>query len=57
MLVSRKVNVEKWDNPTLIEGWQTSPYWHYGKCGTMKELFQNEKHRIIKSISEKEIKD
>lgn len=49
--------MEKWDNPTLIEGWQTSPYWHYGKCGTMKELFQNEKHRIIKSISEKEIKD
>jgi len=45
----------KWDNPTLIEGWRTSPYWHDGKYGTMKELFQNEKHGIIKPISEKEI--
>ncbi len=44
-----------WDTPTLIEVWRTGPYLHDGRCATLKEVFEREKHGIRKELSTEEL--
>lgn len=44
-----------WDTPTLIEVWRTGPYLHDGRCATLQEVFEREKHGLKKELSKEEI--
>jgi cytochrome c peroxidase len=44
-----------WDTPTLIEVWRTGPYLHDGRCATLHEVFEREKHGITNELSKEEL--
>ncbi|BDD07424.1 c-type cytochrome [Aureibacter tunicatorum] len=46
---------EGWNTPTLREVWRTAPYYHDGRYATVKEFIVNERHGMMKSVSDKEI--
>jgi YVTN family beta-propeller protein len=44
-----------WDTPTLIEVWRTGPYLHDGRCSTLHEVFDKEKHGLKTELSKEEL--
>ncbi len=45
----------EWDTPTLAEVWRTGPYLHDGRCASVKEVLQREKHGVWNEISDEEL--
>ncbi len=51
----------KFDTPTLVEVWRTSPYLYDGRAATIEEVLttcnQSDKHGVTSNLTEAEIKD
>jgi hypothetical protein len=44
-----------WDTPTLIEVWRTAPYLVDGRAATLREVFSDHKHGVMKNLTENEL--
>jgi len=49
---------DTFDTPTLVECWRTAPYMHDGHYTTMKDVFTQGKHGLMKvKLTEEQIND
>lgn len=48
---------QAWDTPTLVEVWRTGPWLHDGRCASMKEVFQLDRHGLDRELSKNELEE